>query len=137
MSRGTLPLLPIVVIVLVVGGWRLSPLWPGPPLPPNATALHIQTPALHLRANTGCPTALLGPVRITSSENELIVLSARTTEPIDVVWPSGWVAWQIGGRALLVDRDGAIVVREGQVVADRFGGGEDPDGAFHVCEIGW
>jgi hypothetical protein len=138
MSRGTLPLLPIIVVILlVVGGWRLSPLWPGPPLPPGATSLHIRTQPPHLIPNLGCPDAALGPVRIEDRAGELVVLSAETGEQIQVVWPSGWVAWSIDGQAMLVDRDGSIVVREGEVIESRLGGGVYADGAFHICNVGW
>ncbi len=137
MRRSVSPIPFIVVAVLAVGLWRLSPLWPGPPLPPGATRLHIDTAALHLVPNLGCPTALLGPVRPAASNGELIFIAVPTGEPVRVVWPSGWVAWLINGRGVLVDRDGSIVGWEGDVIEARFGGGEGGDGAFHVCEIGW
>jgi hypothetical protein len=136
MGRGTLLSIG-VVILLVVGGWRLSPLWPGPPLPPNATPLHIRTQAPHVIPNLGCPGGGLGPVRIEDRDGELVVLSAETQGEGQVVWPSGWVAWLINGQAMLVDRDGSIVGREGEVIPAQFGGGEEADGAFHICNIGW
>jgi hypothetical protein len=133
-ARRTLPLIPIFVVILLgVVAWRLSPLWPGPPLPPNATPLHIETQAPHLVPNSGCPTALLGPLRLAISGNDLIFLSAESGEPVEVVWPSGWVAWRIEGRALLVDRDGSVVGRQGEVIPAQFGGGIGADDAFKVC----
>jgi hypothetical protein len=137
MARGTLPLLSIIVVmVLVVGGWRLSPLWPGPPLPPGATSLHIRTQPPHLIPNLGCPGGALGPVRIADRDGELIVLSADGQGEVRVVWPSGWVAWLIKGQAMLVDRDGSIFGREGELIENHLGGGMYGD-EFRVCNIGW
>lgn len=123
------------LVIILVAVFRLSPLWPGPALPDGATRLHLVTQAPHLVPTVGCQTALLGPVRITSSGEELAVLSAATGEPARVVWPSGWAAWLINGRAELAARDGSIIAREGDVIADRFGGGVGLDDAFHVCII--
>ena len=125
-----------VVILLAVAALRLSPLWPGPALPEGATRLHIVTEAPHLVPNLGCTTALLGPVRVASSDDDLTVLSVATGEPVQVVWPSGWAAWRVDGRAELVARDGSVIAREGDVIEDRFGGGTGVDDAFHVCIIG-
>jgi hypothetical protein len=124
--------------MLLVGGavLRLSPLWPGPAVPAGATRLQIATEAPHLVPHLGCATALLGPVRVATSGDDLTVLSVRTGEPIKVVWPSGYAAWRRDGRAELVTRDGSIVSREGDVIEDRFGGGMGLDDAFHVCVIG-
>jgi hypothetical protein len=85
----------------------------------------------------GCPGALLGPVRIATSNDDLLAVSVESGEAVSVVWPSGWAAWRVGGRAELVDRNGSLVGREGDVLEDRFGGGNGVDNAFHVCSIGW
>jgi hypothetical protein len=126
----------VAVLILAAAVFRLSPLWPGPALPAGATRLHIATQAPHLVPNLGCPTALLSPVRVATEGDDLVVLLVATGEPVKVVWPSGWAAWRLGGRAELVDRDGSVIGREGDVLHDRFGGGEGADGAFHVCSIG-
>jgi hypothetical protein len=124
------------VVLLAAAAFRLSPMWPGPGLPAGATRLHITTQAPHLVPAMGCATALLGPVRFTTVGDDLIFLSVDTGEPVQVVWPSGWVAWRLDGRGELYRRDGSIVAREGDVIEDRFGGGTGDDGAFHVCDIG-
>ncbi len=66
----------------------------------------------------------------------MIVLSGETGGQSQVVWPSGWVAWRINGQAMLVDRDGAVFGREGEVIEKELGGGAYAD-AFHVCNVGW
>ena len=123
--------------VLFVAVWRLSPMWPGPALPPHATRLHLETEPLHLIPAMGCPTALLGPVRVATSGEDLIVVSPDSGKPVPVIWPSGWAAWRLAGRAELVERGGGVIGREGEVIPAQFGGGENPEGVFRVCEIGW
>jgi hypothetical protein len=123
----------LAFLVLAASVYRLSPLWPGPALPAGATRLHLATAPAHLVPNLGCPTALLGPVRVATENDNLIVISITTGETVKVVWPSGWAAWRLGGRAELVDRDGSVIAHEAEVIPARYGGGVYADGAFHVC----
>ncbi len=123
------------VLLLAGATFRLSPLWPGPGLPPGATRLHIETASPALVPTVACRTALLAPARVATAGDDLILVSPATNNPIKVVWPSGWAAWRLDGKAQLVTRDGAIVGREGDVI-EGFGGGVDEDDAFHVCIIG-
>jgi len=83
----------------------------------------------------GCPTALLAPARIAVVGEALVLVPEAGGDPIPVVWPSGWAAWRLGGRAELVAHDGRVVGREGEVIGD-FGGGTGADDAFHVCVPG-
>ena len=130
-------ILTMVALVICVLLWRISPMWPGPPLPPSAERLYLETEPLHLIPALACPGALLGPVRVATAGDALVVVSPDSGDLIRVVWPSGWVAWRISGRGKLVNRDGGIVGREGEIIPPQFGGGEYPDGVFRVCEIGW
>lgn len=126
----------IAIVVLLAGVLvRLSPLWPGPSLPAGARSLRITTQAAHLVPNLGCSTALLAPVRISSSGDDLTVVGVSTSQPVAVTWPTGWAAWRRDGQAELVDRDGNLVGREGDIL-DGLGGGVGNDGAFQVCVIG-
>lgn len=133
MNRRLLVIAVLGVLVLAAALFRLTPLWPGPSLPTGATRLHLATASAHLVPNLGCPTALLGAVRVATEDDDLIVISITTGETVKVVWPSGWAAWRLGGRAELVDRDGSVVAHEAEVIPARYGGGVDADGAFHVC----
>jgi hypothetical protein len=125
----------VVLLLLAVGLARLSPMWPGPSLPAGATALALATEPGHLLPTMGCPTALLAPARITVVGDALVLVPEAGGDPIKVVWPTGWAAWRLGGRAELVSHDGTVVGREGEVVSG-YGGGVGLDDAFHVCEIG-
>jgi hypothetical protein len=128
-------ILAAAVALLVAAVFRLSPLWPGPALPAGATRLHIVTQAAHLIPAFACPAALLAPARVATRGDDLVLLDRDTNEPIAVVWPSGWAAWRLDGRAELVTREGVVVGREGEL-SEGFGGGMGLDDAFHVCITG-
>ena len=125
----------VVLLVVVVGLARLSPMWPGPSLPAGATALALATEPAHLLPTIGCPTAMLAPARVAVAGDSLVLVAEAGGDPIKVVWPTGWAAWRLDGRAELVSRDGTVVGREGEVVSG-FGGGVGTDDAFHVCVAG-
>jgi hypothetical protein len=126
----------IVALLLVAGGLaRLSPMWPGPAHPPGATALALATEPGHLLPTMGCPTALLLPARIAVVSDALVLIPEGGASPVDVVWPTGWAAWRLDGRAELVSRHGVVVGREGDVISG-FAGGMGTDDAFHVC-LAW
>lgn len=133
--RKPLVIAAVVVLLLAAAVFRLSPLWPGPGLPAGATRLHIRTEAPHLIPVLGCPAGGLLPVRIATSGDDMIFISEGTGQRIEIVWPSGWAAWRLNGRAELVDRNGSLVGREGEVLSG-FGGVGGEDNAFHVCLIG-
>ena len=121
-------LLALVVVVL-----RVAPLFTGPGLPAGAERLHLTTAAPNL--NMGCAAALLSPVRVASQGEELTLVSVESDETVRVVWPAGFGAWRIDGRALVADPWGSVVGREGDVL-DSLGGGEGLDGAFQICPFG-
>jgi hypothetical protein len=108
---------------------------PGPALPAGATALHITTEASHLIPTLACETAALVPARLATVNGDLVLRAVASGETIAVVWPSGWAAWLVDGRAELVGRDGSVFAREGDVLSD-LGGGVGSDDLFHVCIIG-
>lgn len=121
--------------VLVLGGvgLRVLPLFTGPALPDGATRLHITTERPHL--SFGCGGALLSPVRVATSGDELILVSVESGDTVKVVWPSGFAAWRVGGRAVLADPWGSVVGRDGDVL-DSLGGGLGLGDDFHICPFG-
>jgi hypothetical protein len=125
----------VVLLLLTVGLLRLSPLWPGPSLPEDATPLALATEPAHLVPTTGCALAELLPARIAVVDSALVLVPETGGEPIKVVWPTAWTAWRRAGRAELVSRDGTLIGRDGDIVSG-FGGGVGSDDKFHVCVIG-
>lgn len=120
-------------VIVVAGAVALVPLWTGPALPVGATRLHIAVASPGIPF--GCTAALLAPVRIASAGDELIVRSVASGDPVSVVWPSGFAAWRIDGRAELAGPYGNVIGREGDVLST-LGAGGGTDGAAHVCGLG-
>lgn len=125
---GVMLALSFAVVVLI-----LVPNFTGPALPAGATRLQIATegPSLQL----ACHTALLSPVRIATNGDALVLVSVESEETIPVVWPSGFAAWRMDGRAVLAGPYGNIIGREGDVL-EHLGGGTGVDDTFHICGMG-
>lgn len=121
------------VIVLGVAALRVLPLFTGPALPAGATRLHITTERPNL--SFGCAAAALSPVRVATSGDELILVAVESGDTVQVVWPSGFAAWRLGGRAVLADPWGSVVGRDGDVL-DSLGGGLGEGDDFHICPFG-
>ncbi len=100
-------LLVLVAVTIVGGALILVPLWAGPSLPSGASRLQIETgdpgPVF------GCQAALLSPVRVATSGDELILISVETGDPILVRWPGGHAAWRLdmGARSSRIRTDGS------------------------------
>jgi hypothetical protein len=123
----------VIAVGVVIAAWRLLPLVTGPWLPSGAVRLHIATEPPNM--NTACAAAQLAPARVTAADGELVLVAVETGEPIEVVWPSGFGAWQEPGGAVVADPWGSIVGREGDVLR-HLGGGMGSDDAFHICPFG-
>lgn len=125
----------VVGMLILVAFMRFSPMGPGPSIPDCATPLTLATDRARLVPTMGCPMAALAPGRVAVAGDELVLIPPAGGDPIKVVWPAGWVAWRLDGRAALVSRDGTVIGREGDVVSG-FGGGVGTDDVFHVCVEG-
>jgi hypothetical protein len=62
-----------------------------------------------------------------------VSLDAKITA--DLVWPRGFSARLLDGRAELVGRDGSVIAREGDVLDGMSGGLGATGDAFHVCFV--
>ena len=136
MSRRRKVLIAIAAVGVIVLGaiaLRVLPLFTGPALPAGATRLHITTERPNL--SFGCASALLSPVRVATSGDDLILVSVESGDTVRVVWPSGFAAWRVGGRSVLADPWGSVVGRDGDVL-DSLGGGAGDDDGFHICPFG-
>jgi hypothetical protein len=101
------------------------------PAPSGATPLALQTDGFRFG---GCATAALTPFTIRHEGDHIIFTDTGTHASVSIAWPNGFSAWLIDGTAVLYDRYGAVVGREGDVVQDI--GGSADSVAFHVCSIG-
>ena len=118
------------LVILAAVALSLAPLWIGPALPAGAARLNIATQSPRL--SFACHTALLAPVRVANSNEDLVLVSVASGERVPVVWPSGFAAWRIDGRAVLAGPYGDIIGREGDEL-DHLGGGLGADDVFQVC----
>ncbi len=121
------------VIVLAAVGLRVLPLFTGSALPAGATLLHITTQRPNL--TVGCMAALLGPVRVATSGDELVLVSAASGDTVRVAWPSGFAACRVSGRSVVADPWGKIVGRDGDVL-EGLSGGLGADDVFVICPFG-
>ena len=121
------------VIVVAVVALRVAPLFTGPALPAGAARLDISAEGPNL--SFGCAAALLAPVRVATSGDELVLVSVGSGDTARVVWPSGFAAWRVGGRAVIADPWGTVIGSDGDVL-EHLGGGLGTDDAFHICPFG-
>ena len=99
------------VVGLALLAVRVAPLFTGPAVPAGAERLHITTAAPNL--NMGCAAALLSPVRVSTDDGALVLVSVESGEMVRVVWPAGFGAWRIGGQAVIADPGAASSAEKG------------------------
>lgn len=124
----------VVALLAAAGLFRMSGFWPGPSLPPGATALQLSTkPAGPFPGY--CPgETTVPPARIVVVGDALELVPEAGGDPLNIGFPHGWMAWKLDGVAELVSRDGNVVGRNGDVV--RHLHASQNDLAYLVCDGG-
>jgi predicted amidohydrolase len=123
----------IGLLLLAFVALRVAPLFTGPALPDGANRLQLATASPNV--SLACATAALASVRVSTSGDELVLVSVDSGQPVRVVWPAGFAAWRIDGRSVVADPWGSVVGRDGDVL-DSLGGGLGTDDAFYICPFG-
>lgn len=70
-----------------------------------------------------------------TSGDELILVSVESGKTVRVVWPRGFAAWRVAGRAVLADPWGSVIAWDGDVLVS-LGGGLGVGDLFHICPFG-
>jgi hypothetical protein len=129
----------VAVVVLLVATSAWLRFGSASPTSAGGTPLTIGTePAptpLPNGAVWACAQALMGPVRVERSGSALVFISTFTGGVGPIVWPHGFSARLVDGKAQLLAPDGTVIAREGDVLGDLGGGIGLTGDAFHVCSI--
>jgi hypothetical protein len=102
---------------------------------PLGLAVEDPAPPLPSGAQWACPQARAGPVRLARDGQMLVFFSLDAKITANLVWPRGFSARLLDGRAELIARDGSVIGREGDVLDGMSGGLGATGDAFHVCAV--
>ncbi len=127
-----------IVVVLVAGSaWlRFQTASPASGATPVTILTEARPTPLPSGVAWGCPQARRGPLRVELSGSELVFISTANGARESIVWPYGFSARLVDGKAELLAPDGAVIAREGEVLDDLGGGLGVSGDAFHVCSLG-
>lgn len=76
--------------------------------------------------------ALVPPIRVERDGSAMVFMRVDIGERTSVVWPSGFSARLLDGRAELVYPDGSVLARERDVISNLAGGSAD-NGDTLIC----
>jgi hypothetical protein len=72
------------------------------------------------------------PIRVERDGNSMVFVSVDIPARVSVVWPNGYSARLLDGRAELIAPDGSVLADDGDVISGLAGGAAD-NGDFHLC----
>lgn len=124
----------LVGVALVVGVvvWLLGSSQPTV-LPADAVPLTLRTqPAKLWPFSFGCGMAALTPIRVERDGVAMVFADEASGNRVQVVWPNGYAARLMNGRAELVPPDGSVLARDGDVISGLASGAAD-NGDLLVC----
>jgi hypothetical protein len=103
-------------------------------LPANATPLALRTQPWTLWSPAGlsCPLATVTPVRMERDGEFVVFADEASGNRMPVVWPNGFSARLVGGRAELVPPNGSVLARDGDVISNLASAAAD-NGDILVC----
>ena len=124
----------LLVAVLVVAGLAVVLLGPSQPavLPSGAAPLTLRTQPWRLLPSFGCPLALLTPIRVERDGVAMVFADEASDSRVQAVWPNGYSARLLNGRAELISPDGSVLARDGDVISNLTAGAAD-NGDYLVC----
>lgn len=124
-----------VVAILALGAYMLGRPDEPAPLPQGAAPLSLRTMPPEWSfpgVPKGCPLAGVLPVRLMREGESISFETADSGAPVPLVFPFGFTARLVAGRAELVSPSGAVIAREGEVVSGLMGGAAN-NGDFILC----
>jgi hypothetical protein len=121
-------ILVLAVLVAALGACAATPAPAGELIP---VPTQSPPPAIAIGPEA-CPTALLEGRLVRHEELGVAVQGDPNFPPSIVAWPHGWAARDVDGTRELLDADGRVVAREGDLVSAG-GGSYPPRDWFHPC----
>lgn len=125
----------LVAVALVAGAavWLLGPSQSAA-LPANAAPLVLRTQPWRIWPPSGfsCPMAALTPIRVERDGGSMVFADEASGNRGPVVWPNGYSAWLMNGRAELVSPNGSVLARDGDVISNLASGAAD-NGDILIC----
>jgi branched-subunit amino acid transport protein AzlD len=98
-----------------------------------STQLAACTIPIETRSAAPCSAVDAGTFRLVSSSG-LLMLQGEDGRTFSAIWPAGYSAEHRDGEAVVLDGDGDIAAREGDLLGIG-GGGQDVSGTVTVCTV--
>jgi hypothetical protein len=115
-----------LVVVLVSAACSANP------APAGSTRMALQTEGFSI--GRSCRPMGVPPVRIDRDDDAILFIDVGTNRNVTFVWPYGFSAWLVDGKAVLYDSAARIVGVEGDILTEL--GVGSGDGVSPVCSVG-